>query len=258
MSSFLSAAGGGVTPLNKANPLTVDPMYMVKIYNTKKSIEFTGYVPEDFSIGLSANWTSKYADTPLSSMGNTKKGEILEASANFAGFTTLNKLWTARTWSSPSFLALDLPILLNAYSNTSTEIVKPLVTLLSLCAPSEGAGGILVPPGPSPALAIFEKAGQIVNDTGSMITGGSGVTGNTDSEVGKLLADGEAFTVEIGTFFKAYPMIVTNVNSNFDNIFEDGTGNPINVDFILTVESYFAITREDLIRWFGQAGSSQI
>lgn len=35
MSSFLSAAGGGVTPLNKANPLTVDPMYMVKIYNTK-------------------------------------------------------------------------------------------------------------------------------------------------------------------------------------------------------------------------------
>ena len=178
--------------------------------------------------------------------------------ANFAGFTTLNKLWTARVWSTPSFLSLDLPILLNAYSDTKKEIVQPLVTLLSLCAPSEGAGGLLVPPGPSPALAIAEKLGQVVNDTASQLTGGNGVTGDTNGMAGKMLADGEAFYVEIGNFFRAYPMIVTNANSNFDNLFEDGSGNPINVDFVLSVESYFAITREDLIRWFGLSGDRQL
>jgi hypothetical protein len=102
-------------------------------------------------------------------------------------------------------------------------------------------------------MAIADKLAQVASDTKDSVTGGDGVT-TTENSLSKaaqsVLNDQESFTVEIGTFFRGTPMIVTNVTSNFDNMFEHGTGNPINVDFVLTVESYFAITREDLIRRF--------
>ena len=47
------------------------------------------------------------------------------------------------------------------------------------------------------------------------------------------------------------PAIITNVSASGDSAFEDATGNPISADFMLTIESYFAVTRRDLAQWFG-------
>lgn len=286
MAGFLFANDGSATSKQSSITDTVDPMYQLHIHNKSKSVSFSGFVPEDFSIGLSADWSSPFADTSLLSDGSAMASQIIQQRAaagsrlaqrfagsaqdfarrsgymnsalKFAGASTLNKLWTARVWTAPSYLTLDLPILINATKNTATEVIEPTVRLLSLCAPSEGPGGMLNPPGPSPAMAIADKLAQVASDTKDSVTGGDGVT-TTENSLSKaaqsVLNDQESFTVEIGTFFRGTPMIVTNVTSNFDNMFEHGTGNPINVDFVLTVESYFAITREDLIRWFGLAGS---
>lgn len=265
MAGFLFANDGSTPVAAQSIADTVDPMYQLHIHNKSKSVSFSGFVPEDFSIGLSADWASPFADTSLLDSGpkgsrnpfrNDKAG-FMNSALKFAGASTLHKLWTARVWTTPSYLTLDLPILINASKDTKTEVVEPIVRLLSLCAPSESPGGLLVPPGPSPAMALADKLAQIAEDSADAVTGGDGVTdtGNSLSKIaGSILDDQESFTVEIGTFFRGTPMIVTNVTSNFDNMFEHGTGNPLNVDFILTVESYFAITREDLIRWFGLAG----
>ena len=265
MAGFIFANDGSTALSKQSLADTVDPMYQLHIHNKSKSVAFSGFVPEDFSIGLSADWASPFADTSLLDSGpkgsknpfRSEEAGNMNSALKFAGASTLHKLWTARVWTSPSYLTLDLPILINATKDTKTEVVEPVVRLLSLCAPSESPGGLLVPPGPSPAMAIMDKLDQIAEDTIDAIKGGDGVT-TTETSLSKttrsLLDDQESFTVEIGTFFRGTPMIVTNVTSNFDNMFEHGTGNPLNVDFILTVESYFAITREDLIRWFGLAG----
>ena len=285
MAGFLFANDGSTPVAAQSIADTVDPMYQLHIHNKSKSVSFSGFVPEDFSIGLSADWSSPFADTSLLSDGSAMASQIIRQRAasgsrlaqrfagsardfarrsgymnsalKFAGASTLHKLWTARVWTTPSYLTLDLPILINASKDTKTEVVEPIVRLLSLCAPSESPGGLLVPPGPSPAMALADKLAQIAEDTKDAVTGGDGVTETENSlskTAGSILDDQESFTVEIGTFFRGTPMIVTNVTSNFDNMFEHGTGNPLNVDFVLTVESYFAITREDLIRWFGLAG----
>lgn len=266
MAGYLVAAGNLASSVssNLTNSLAVDalpksvhPMYKLKIYNMKRTIEFSGYVPEDFSMAIASDWNSPFTDTSLlSKFGNT--GENVDKALKFAGASSMHKLWSARVWAAPQYFSLDLPIMLNAESNTKREVVEPIIDLLSLAAPSESVGGMLVPPGPSPALAIGEKFGQIINDTINSATGGNGVTGQPDGIVSKLLEDGEAFAVEIGTFFRAYPMVITSVNANFDNLFEHGTGNPINADFNLTVESYFALTREDLLRWFKMPNRSRV
>lgn len=228
----------------------VDEMYRVHIYNKSGTIRFSGYVPEEFNFSLQSSWMSPFESMGLADMagatGNEKAalaGGAVDGAMKFAGLSTLNKLATARVWGAPSFFSLELPIFLDAYSSTEAEVLLPMLQLLCMAAPYETNGMFLVPPGPKPSKEVLNAISQTVSS--SLSDAGMDV---------KLpeFDDNEAFTVQIGTFFAMSPAVITSVSGNGDSAFEDESGKPISADMMLTVESYFACTRNDLYKWFGQ------
>lgn len=222
---------------SRGDVISINDMYRMRIYNTAKTIMFSGYTPPDFSMSLASSWQSPYGDTSLAEKVGEKipgLGGIASSAnkaLNFGGASSIAKIMSAKRWTQPSYFEISMPIFLDAYSDSKTEVVENLVKLLSLCAPSESVGGILIPPGPSPFKQVANEAAGIVG---------------SDAQYD----DPEAFTVDIGNFFSMKPAVVDSVSVNYDNIYEDVTGNPISCDFVLQMTSYFAVTREDLQKWF--------
>lgn len=248
MANYLIKGSGAAAPAparSREDVMHVDDMYRVHIYNKSGTIKFSGYVPEEFNFALQSSWVA-----PFESMGLTEAagatgsergalmGGAVDGALKFAGLSTLNKLATARVWGAPSFFSLELPIFLDAYSSTEAEVLLPMLQLLCMAAPYETVGQFLVPPGPQPSKEVLNAVSQMAGESTGM------ALPEFDSS--------ESFTVQIGTFFAMSPAIITNVSGNGDSAFEDATGRPISADMMLTVESYFACTRNDLYKWFGQ------
>lgn len=252
MANYLIKGSGAAAPApsrSREDVMHVDEMYRVHIYNKAGTIKFSGYVPEDFNFSLQSSWVA-----PFESMGLTDasaatgrqslatKGMIVDSALKFSGLSSMHKLATARFWGSPSFFSIELPIFLDAYSSTEAEVLVPMLQLLCTAAPYEAAG-FLVPPGPVPSKEILNAVSSMAED----VLGGMGADVNLpefDSQ--------EAFTVQIGTFFMMTPAVITSVTGSGDSAFEDVSGRPISADMMLTIESYFACTRQDLYKWFGQ------
>lgn len=231
MANYLMPAGN-LAPISapartRDDIISVNNMYRMKLYNNAGTVKFEGFIPPEFSITLSSAWNSPYANTSLLELGSTALGNAASAGMKVAGGSSMMKAASAQVWQGPSYLDIDLPVFLDAYSDTQIEVVNNVVELLSLGAPSEGIGGILIPPGPAPL-------SQVANE----------VTGT------EMLDSAEAFHLDIGNFFSMSPAVINNVTAAFDNVMEDGTGNPLTCDFVLQVRSYFAVTREDLRKWF--------
>lgn len=247
MANYLvgSGAGGGSLnlglnlgglPPSREDTLHVDNMYRIKIYNSANTIAFSGYVPEDFNFSLTSNWSAPFEGISLT---DAKDPDVVAVgrALKFGGLSSQHKLLTARVWDSPGYFTLELPIFLDAYHDTEIEVMRPMVQLLSMAAADESDSGFLIPPGPVPAI-------EVLNAVTSLI-------GRDPTAGGVQFDSKEAFTVQLGKFFKMSPAIITNVSASGDSAFEDETGNPISADFMLTIESYFAVTRRDLAQWFG-------
>lgn len=249
MANYLMPADGDSataigTQRSRDDIMTVDNMYRVRIYNKSGTIKFTGFIPPDFSFSLASSWSAPFGDTSMANAvqnagdaagsrfgaGVANAANKVDQALKFGGASSMNKLASAKLWGGPSYLSISLPIFVDAYYDTREEVVETTVSLLSLCAPTDIGAGILVPPGPSPFKQVADAAANMAGQTSP-------------------LDDAEAFTVDIGNFFSMGPCVVDSVNANFDNVWEDGTGNPISVDFVLEVSSYLAVTREDLRKW---------
>lgn len=266
MANYLMPADGNAatavgTLRQRDDIISVDNMYRVRIYNKKGSIKFSGFIPPDFGIALASAWSAPFGDTSVLDHAQNLPGKWGQAAgaakigglAN--GVTSMNKLLTGKLWGGPSYLELNLPIFVDAYSDTRTEVVEPIVQLLSMCAPSEAAG-FLVAPGPNPLVSTANAAMDVAGTAANKASGALGGGDIVDKGATPVIEDDEAFTIEIGNFFTMSPAVIESVNANFDNVWEDGTGNPISVDFILQVSSYFAVTREDLKKWLKLSPSS--
>lgn len=252
MKSDGAAAAAPAAGSSKENFIDVDNMYKLRLYNKSGTIAFTGYIPPDFSFSLASNWVSPFMDTTLNNVAQdgikhvvkgvgavgARRGDILQAGMTLGGGSTFMKALSAKKWAGPSFFEIDLPIFVDAYTDTKKEVVDNIIALLSLCAPSE-KGGLIIPPGPRP---IDQIAGSVINSTNQMF----------DTNYQNPTDDAESFIVELGNFFKMDSAVIDSVSANFDNVWEDGSGNPISVDFVLHVSSYFAVTREDIRKWFKQ------
>lgn len=230
-----STVNGETKP--RQNLIVVDEMYKVHLYNQGRTIEFSGYVPENFNFALSSSWAAPMDGISLGDSSDPRL-QAANAALRVSGLSSLSKATTMRVWTQPSYLTIELPIFLDAYESTRGEVVNPMVQLLCTGAPSE-VGTVLVPPGPVPSK-------EAVN---YMMDAMSGLTGLDTKNL--QFDDKEAFTLKIGKFFTMSPAVITNVSAAGDCAFEDGSGNPISADMMLTVESYMAVSRTDLCKWFG-------
>ena len=219
----------------------VDDMYKLFIYNGSGSVKFTGYVPENFNFGLQSTWSSPFEGKTLGD-SSSSLAQTTNKVLRFSGLSSLHKITTARVWEAPAYLTLELPIFLDAYSSTEQEVILPMLNMLCMVAPDDIAG-VLVPPGPVPSKEFMNA---VVN-TGNDLLAGWG----TGKEIKTNFDSSESFTVKLGNFFTMTPALITSVSGAGDASFEDATGKPISADFMLTVESYFAVTRQDLHDWFG-------
>lgn len=284
MASFITPSSGEPSvpfaSRSKASMVNVDKIYQILIQNKSGSIRFSGYVPESFTIGLSSGWACPFDSMTIVGAGaqlagaleggatgsrlaaiqqavaaKVKTAERFDKVARMAGLSSYHKLLSAQVWDAPGYLTLELPIFLDAYESTENEVIRPMVGLLSCSAPSE-VGGIMIPPGPIPVLQALEgilTMGETTADrVGNTVKARNGepLADSANSMEGTF-DDTEAFTVEIGKYFKMYPVVIESVSASNENVFEDVTGRPVSADVSVSIKSYFAVTRSDLHRWFG-------
>ena len=251
MANYLTPANGrpaaqlGGTR-SKTDVQHVEKMYKTRIYNRPNlagGISISGYTPEDFAINIMANW-----DEPLAGMSDVGAvlgdavggplGGILSSGLKLSG-RNANIAGSSKVWQGGSSLSFELPMKISAYDDTTKEIMTPLKRVLKLCTPFLDTGGMLIAPGPNPIefSKILLSAGNI-----------SGSADNWQKALEKALTK-TAFYLEIGTFFKMFPCVITNVSAQFNGMFEEGTGFPTSIELNLTVESYLTPTSYDIDNW---------
>lgn len=182
-------------------------------------------LPENYMLSLATSWDNPF-NQPLSNFATGaggapgKAADVASTGVTAAtGFTTLNKWLSGAVWTGGSMMKLDIPFVIQAYENPKEEVVRKMLDLMKLVAPSEYAGQFLRAPGP------YMRAPN---------SGG--------------LA-GDLITVNIGKFFTMSPCIIDNVTETFDTQF-DHNGDPIGTTINVSVLSYFTTTQEDLTRFF--------
>lgn len=188
----------------------------------KKLLTISTVMPENFGFGLSTNFDNPF-NQPISDIagrGSQAISTVAKGVTALTGMTTFNKYLSGAVWTGGSLFTLDLPFVLQAYSNPKTEVLDKMKKLMQSVAPSE-IGGMLLAPGPHISPDGLE----------------SGALGGDD------------ITVKIGKFFVLNPCIITNVQESFDTQF-DHNGDPIGAVINVTVISFFTVTKEDLDEWF--------
>jgi hypothetical protein len=261
------------SPRDKKDIIDIDGMYKIMISNnsTDSPIQFSGYVPENFSIGLSSGWSAPFQGMSMfevaqeltqsklnpvgangqrgswvSSMVNGTGGKVANNLLKFAGYGSYSKLLSAQIWDAPGYLTLELPIFLDGFSDTMKDVVNPLVLALKMAAPAE-KGSLLIPPGPSPAMEVSKS----LVDMG--LAAYQDATGKTGVDTSKIFDMKESFTVTVGNFFSMTPAIIEGVSMATENVMDAINGKPVSADVMISVKSYFAVTRQDLDKWFGIA-----
>jgi hypothetical protein len=223
--------------------VSVNPIHHSYIYTLSNSLSFTGYVPGNFQISLSAAWGPVFPSmslAELSSAAGVGGGALTERVAAAAGASTKLRALSALLWEGPAYLQLSLPIQINAYDNTKTEIIDKLTAMADFITPTLSTGGVMIPPGPIPAQKIIE----------GFNVGSAGAQNAEDlANMTSVLNEEQTIVVQLGKFFRMYPCVVTNVVMGFEGQPEHETSNPLSVDFQLELQSYYAVSRDDIRAW---------
>lgn len=224
--------------------IEVDPIYRTTIRNRSGTMSFSGYIPTDFQIAMSSGWTPLFSGSMADLAGQAgliKEGAAaaIGAAGQLAGASSRIKTMTGQAWTEPAYLQISLPIEIHAYEDTKEEIINQLIRISKLVTPKEVGGGevggvsvklgALQPPGPAAAVSILQE-----------LSGGANLTIDDEFEI----------ICQVGKFFRMTPCVVTNVVAALNGQMEDESGNPMGVDFNLELTSYFAVTQQDIEKWF--------
>lgn len=203
----------------------IDPIYRAQLIvkrDGKPVVNLSTPLPENYQFSLSTNYDNPF-NQPISDIVGRAAGvntsAVGQGATGLVGLTTLNKYLSGAVWTGGSLFQMDIPFVLQAYTDPIQEVLIPMKQMMQTVAPSEGVGMMLRAPGPH------------------LLNGQDGSLGGDD------------ITVKIGKFFTLNPCIITNVHESFDTQF-DHDGSPIGVVINVSILSYFTATKEDLDRWF--------
>jgi hypothetical protein len=176
-------------------------------------------LPQNYSFSLSSEYNNPY-NQPISEIAGGGNARLAESALTLAsGHTSQNKWLSAATWSGGSEFAIEIPFVLQAYTDPVKEVLIPMKRLLKLAAAGESILGSLTSPGPLP-----------------------NVVGERDFR-------GTVITIEIGKFFKMTPCIVTSVTEDFDTQMDE-FGSPIGAVVRVQFKSFWTCTKNDLDDYF--------
>lgn len=199
-----------------------------------------GYLPESFSLGMSAEWGE-----PFANIGAGALGDAIQVLTNRK---LVNQTMTMQVWQGTSPVRFNLRFHFVAYNNTYNDVVGPVQALYRLVTPSRGAGGILVPPGPDVqwlqgyaaqiesggAAALAQLSSAVRGNTGSGQSGSNSTTGTAAKVVNTALGK---ITIYIGKFLTFDNVVVENVDAEFDTMF-DASGLPISAKVDVSFKTF--------------------
>lgn len=228
----------------------IDPMYKAQLIVKRDGnnvVNLSTPLPENYQFSLSTNYDNPF-NQPLSGLGDKVTGgssisALATGATALVGVTTLNKWLSGAVWTGGSLFQIDIPFVLQAYTDPELEIIKPMRELMQLVAPAETVGGMLLAPGPH---LLRDPAGLAAASSSDE---GLAASIQSDFESGRM--GGDDITVKIGKFFTMRPCVITNVHESFDTQF-DHNGNPISVVIQVSIMSFFTPTKEDIEKWFAR------
>lgn len=238
-----------------ANRFTsINPNYLVQFVtesesDTKDHLDVIGALPDHFITAMQSAWSEKLGGA-VDSL-KSKAGGLLGVASSGSnilsniGIGTSFKLTSINSWVTGSPLQLQFPLQFNTVNDSYEDVVAPSLALLYACAPGEGTGGRLIPPGPTLI--------------GSTVNGGLGNGSNDVSLVGNLLGipsnnilsklKGQIITVHIGTFMTIKPIIIENVNIVWSSKYTPD-GYPIESEVSVSIKTPYIVTKDDLKIFF--------
>lgn len=169
--------------------------YQIFFHSTTSNVEnpvvtVVGFLPEEISVDIEARYTAAFGEGLLDpSAGIVQKGLRL------AGVSGISQEMSVKIWESTEGINLSIPITFVAGEIVGgrqiTNVIDPIMDLMSLCTPSKNKGDIfLTPPGPHLA-TDFNAAKQVVRDIGAF--GASLlVEGVYETSIGPMITAGKA------------------------------------------------------------------
>lgn len=206
-----------------------------------------GWLPENFTVEYTANWTPPFAAgfgnialmgaqgiqqqirgyanrfggsriaRNLIDAGMNNTGGGLESLARVAGLGSVHKIVSALAYDGPTPIAVQVPFVFQARTDPRKEVLEQIYKLQRMAAPfNDGGTGMedkLVPPGPK-----FKRSSSPHH---------------------------EKIVLSLGSFFRLSPVVVTSVSTAYECRFgEDGTPHHAKVD--VGISTWTALGRKDL------------
>ncbi len=191
---------------------------------TGRTIEIVASLPEHFSFHLSSDWQPLLNNPSIAALiaggtsGFLKDGALLAAGiGKAAGFTDYSQAATQLVWNGTTPIDFALPMVFNACSNPTTDVMQPIRDLCMLVVPS-AEDYVLKMPGPN-ILGLVENNGYKIT-----------------------MCIGNALVIE--------NVIITGVSPVFD-VMCDENGNFISAQVDVSVRTATILTKQDIINMFG-------
>lgn len=132
------------------------------------------------------------------------------------GFSGQFKQMGFQVWETTDPVQMSLTVGLYMKQNAFNDVIQPAKALMRLPLPSEGAGGVLVPPGPSILEALSE---------------------NSESR----FSEGRVISVRIGNIVYLQRVIITKVEPTMSNEVDE-EGHPIWIKLAIDIQTLYTAT----------------
>jgi hypothetical protein len=186
-----------------------------------------GALAEDYTITLTSEFRRLADDfqNEVTQAIDMAGAMVKSLSGGKAGFSSQFKQLTTQVWDHTEPAQVSISVTFDRISNAGNDIMQIVKNLCSLPLPGEGAGGNLVPPGPSPIEGIGLDA--LLN----------GASGTKDTCINFTIGNMK---------FNRY--LVAKAEPTF-NKFTDDSGYPISVTIALDLISMWAATKNTPHGW---------
>jgi hypothetical protein len=151
ISDMVARFGGNNTTRGVYSPLL--PEYSFIIHSTEANVTFSAALPPDFDWSSTAEYDTPFRELIGSVMerGVARLAQGASGLARAAGLQLVTQALTAKVWTGSATTGISLPFVLQARTDDYTDVLEPLISLLSFTMPRlQGGkkGAVLAAPGP--------------------------------------------------------------------------------------------------------------
>ena len=113
---------------------SVGKLYQARLYvrgGGEDALDISTPLPEMFSLDLETTWDTPY-NQPISDIGGQKVKAAAGALTALTGHTTINKWLSGAVWTQGSTISMQIPFVLQAYTDPVEEVLAPMKQLMKI------------------------------------------------------------------------------------------------------------------------------